>query len=314
MTPEQRKSYAQALGGQKPGATWTNIPPARTGRQVEGASILPLGRYEMPDGSSQVSFGLPQGALDAYRSMRYGLGFEQDPDAPDGYVSEGAISRGAFGAAGMAATGGIAATTAARAAGRQMMPRGAIGSNALSRKGNTIRAYHGTAEDFDKFQPGIVKGHGDMHTSGPNAAPPTTYFTSDPKVSDYFAFSERFADVDNKSPRTIPVDIDNPNLFDYRNPAHVSRALDAEFQGRPPSERAAAQRALEEGDWTFFNNAARQRWISENGYDGWLEKETMNPGATTYVMFNKGKVKGPYTGDTLWSSGVPGLHATEDDY
>ncbi len=132
-TQQDRDAAAQALGYQQRKPTqWTNIPPAITGRQVEGASILPIGRYEMPDGSSQVSFGLPQGPLDAYRSMRYGLGFEQDPDAPPGYMSEGAMTRGAFGAAGAAATGGIAATAAARAAGRPMVPRGALGSNADS--------------------------------------------------------------------------------------------------------------------------------------------------------------------------------------
>lgn len=95
-----------------PQTTWTNVPPSFSGRQVEGASILPFGRYQMPDGSNQVSFGLPAPLLDAYRSMRQGMGYEQDPNAPQGFVSQEAIQRGANGLGVGAMVGSIPAGAA----------------------------------------------------------------------------------------------------------------------------------------------------------------------------------------------------------
>ncbi len=93
--------------------TWTYIPPSMSGRQVEGTSILPFGKYQMPDGSNQVSFGLPAPLLDAYRSMRQGLGYEQDPNAPQGFVSQEAIQRGANGLGVGAMVGSVPAGAAA---------------------------------------------------------------------------------------------------------------------------------------------------------------------------------------------------------
>lgn len=92
-----------------PAATWTNIPPSMTGRQIQGTSLLPLGLYDMPDGSRQASFGLPQPLLDAYRSMMIGSGMEQDPNAPQGFMSVDQIAKGGSGLAGAAMTGGSVA-------------------------------------------------------------------------------------------------------------------------------------------------------------------------------------------------------------
>lgn len=108
-------------------ADWTWVPPASTGYQEEGTGLLPFGRYRMPDGSQQVSFGLPQGLLDAYRGMRQGLGFEQDPQAPQGYVSQNAMIKAAFGGAGGAMTGTVGAN-AMRVA---MRGKNAMASRAL---------------------------------------------------------------------------------------------------------------------------------------------------------------------------------------
>lgn len=106
-------------------ASWTWVPPASTGYQEEGAGFLPFGRYRMPDGSQQVSFGLPQGLLDAYRGMRQGLGFEQDPNAPQGYIGQNAMIRAAMGGSGAAMTGTVSAlgAGAARAAAQNAMAR-----------------------------------------------------------------------------------------------------------------------------------------------------------------------------------------------
>ena len=106
--------------------TWTNVPPALSGYQTQGASILPLGNYRMPDGSNQVSFGLPQTLLDAYRSMRYGAGYEQDPKAPQGFMSNNAIAAGANGLAAGAVTGTLPA------AGAGVLLRGAVPTNQLN--------------------------------------------------------------------------------------------------------------------------------------------------------------------------------------
>lgn len=140
------------MGPQRRGmaASWTWVPPALSGRQVEGTGFLPLGKYQMPDGSTQVSFGLPQGLLDAYRSMRYGLGYEQDPNAPKGYVSEDTMLRGAIGGAGSAFTGTIGAGVA-----RGMMRgvrRGHVSSGGVPAEAKAgIKAWHGSPHDFDQF-------------------------------------------------------------------------------------------------------------------------------------------------------------------
>jgi hypothetical protein len=122
--------------------TWSWVPPAQSGYQVEGTGLLPFGRYQMPDGSQQVSFGLPQGLLDAYRSARYGLGFEQDPNAPAGYVSHDAMLKGAIGGAGAAMTGPIAGS-AARAAVRAPQMFDSVVS-AGGRPGKFTLDYYGT--------------------------------------------------------------------------------------------------------------------------------------------------------------------------
>jgi len=99
----------------EPRRQWTYIPPAWTGEQVEGGSLLPVGRYRMPDGTEQVSFGLPQSMLDAYRAMGFATGQQQDPNAPQGYVSSEALRRGGQGLAESAAVGSIASRAPAGA-------------------------------------------------------------------------------------------------------------------------------------------------------------------------------------------------------
>jgi len=114
----------------EPKRQWTYIPPAWTGTQVEGTGMLPFGRYRMPDGTEQVSFGLPQPLLDAVRAVGYAGGREQDPAAPQGYVSQNALQRGAEGLAGSAAVGSLGVRA----------PRGALRSGAARNAGDRIRA------------------------------------------------------------------------------------------------------------------------------------------------------------------------------
>lgn len=103
---------AFAIAPEQPKAQWTNIPPANSGYQVEGTGLLPFGRYKMPDGTEQVSYGLPQPLLNAYRTMRYALGIEQDPEAPPGQVSDNAMLRGAVEGAGIGMTGTVPSVAA----------------------------------------------------------------------------------------------------------------------------------------------------------------------------------------------------------
>lgn len=161
-------------------ASWSWVPPAVTGRQVEGTGLLPFGRYEMPDGSQQVSFGLPQGLLDAYRSVRYGLGYEQDPNAPKGYTSFDAMNKGAFGAAGGAITGALGAG-AARAI-RSGMPRNVVSSGGAPEPPmKPITAYHGSPHDFDKFSVRRV-GDGENEIEFGHGL----YFAESPKVAEHY--------------------------------------------------------------------------------------------------------------------------------
>lgn len=188
---EDTKAPTKAQGG------WTWVPPAQTGYQEEGTSLLPLGRYRMPDGSQQVSFGLPQGLLDAYRSVRYGLGYEQDPNAPKGYTSFDAMNKGAFGAAGGAITGALGAG-AARAI-KSGMPRNVVSSGGAPEPPmKPITAYHGSPHDFDRFDMAKI-GTGE----GAQAYGHGLYFAESPAVARNYqeTLGWRAQDVDWQDPK-----------------------------------------------------------------------------------------------------------------
>lgn len=86
------------------------FPGMAGARQTWGAGTLPIGVFEYPDdGNKYLGLGLPQGGLDLWRSLRQGLGYEQDPTAPAGYVSENSMLKGALGGAGLAMTGTLPA-------------------------------------------------------------------------------------------------------------------------------------------------------------------------------------------------------------
>jgi len=135
---------------------WQLVPLfLQGGYQMAGGGVVPLGDYKMPDGSTQTGIGLPQGLLDAYRSLRQGLGFEQDPNAPKGYVSFDSMMRGGAGAAGSAITGSLGAA-ALRAMKSAKAPNHVSSSGAPPEpkpkpKPTGITAYHGSPHDFEKF-------------------------------------------------------------------------------------------------------------------------------------------------------------------
>lgn len=115
--------------------------------------MLPLGKYQMPDGSTQVSFGLPQSLLDAYRTMRMGLGYEQDPQAPQGYISQNQMLKGAVGGAGAAVTGSVGANAmrALRGAPNAMLREPIHASPTI--ENGLIKALHVSPNEFRHFDP-----------------------------------------------------------------------------------------------------------------------------------------------------------------
>lgn len=124
--------------------TWSWIPPVFSGTQVEGTGLLPFGRYQMPDGSETVSFGLPQVALGLMRgdlhkaADEYQLG-ERGPQALPGK---------AFDAAGAVAVGSAF----------QRAPTGALRSGlagireAESAFNDAVAAVNRTGADFNKIK------------------------------------------------------------------------------------------------------------------------------------------------------------------
>jgi hypothetical protein len=77
--------------------------------------MLPGAKYRLPDGSERWSLAAPQPMADALMAVGAAGGRAQDPNAPQGYVSQGLIQRGAEGLAGSATLGSVVAPKPANA-------------------------------------------------------------------------------------------------------------------------------------------------------------------------------------------------------
>ena len=181
----------------EPKRQWTYIPPAWTGTQVEGTGMLPFGRYQMPDGTEQVSFGLPQPLLDAVRAVGYAGGREQDPAAPQGYVSQNALQRGAEGLAGSAAVGSLGVRA----------PRGALRSGAARSKFGqeldaSVPARAQRALDMGFEDQAVYRGMKEAYDPDQASFKPQ-WFSSDPETASSYAPSGEFQ-VGNTSPQVMP--------------------------------------------------------------------------------------------------------------
>ena len=78
---------------------------------VRRGNVLPLGEYRTPDGKTEYGYAVPNmlmGFVDAYNALGYAGGLRQDPNAPQGYVSQNALMRGGEGIAGSATLGSFA--------------------------------------------------------------------------------------------------------------------------------------------------------------------------------------------------------------
>jgi len=167
----------------EPKRQWTYIPPAWTGTQVEGTGMLPFGRYQMPDGTEQVSFGLPQPLLDAVRAVGYAGGREQDPAAPQGYVSQNALQRGAEGLAGSAMVGSLGVRA----------PAGLRSGLARSKFGQeldpSVPARAQRALDMGFENQAVYRGMHDPYDPAEAAKRPQ-WFSSDPETASSYALQE----------------------------------------------------------------------------------------------------------------------------
>lgn len=104
--------------GRRKSPEWTWVPPYLTGTQTEATPTGMFGRYTMPDGSEQVSFG----GLNALRKFGQGLGlFPQDPDLPPGYARLPTAEE-AINAAGLASAGPVGGAAGAIARGARPDP------------------------------------------------------------------------------------------------------------------------------------------------------------------------------------------------
>ena len=84
---------------------------------VEGTrgNVLPGAKYRLPDGTERWGVAAPQGLADALLGLGAAGGRVQDPNAPQGYVSQETLRRGGEGIAGAAAMGGGAPSGAVTA-------------------------------------------------------------------------------------------------------------------------------------------------------------------------------------------------------
>lgn len=77
---------------------------------VEGTrgNVLPGAKYRLPDGTERWGVAAPQGLADALLGLGAAGGRVQDPNAPQGYVSQETLRRGGEGLAGSATLGSFA--------------------------------------------------------------------------------------------------------------------------------------------------------------------------------------------------------------
>ena len=96
------------------------LPPEAEVVEGTRGAMLPGAKYRLPDGSERWSLAAPQPMADALQALGAAGGRVQDPNAPEGYVSQGLIQRGADGLAGSATVGSLGVRA----------PRGALRSGA----------------------------------------------------------------------------------------------------------------------------------------------------------------------------------------
>lgn len=257
-------------------------------------------------------------------------------------------AQGSFDAAGLAATGGIGASAATKA-----VPKEAIGANAIRAYHGTQSApfkkfdasiselgpHFGTAKEASNFAGN--KGHVmpvDLHMQNTVRMPdmgmwsPTNVYRElqkqgiefyddqqrmlnahalEPFKHEYFPdglvdqqrlrdLMQRYQDNIDALPQGVP-GIKGAEKALTRSLDNFRAVKDAGYQGIIP-DRASGDRMI-------------RQTLMDNGRDGIVYKNTMDldRGQDAYIAIKPGTVTSPYTGDTLFSSGVPGIYMSEDE-
>ena len=299
MAPNQNQ--AQQAAPNDP--SWANWFSNRF--TAENAMNIPYNAYAI--GSNAIGAGI--------NGARYFLDPDTAPHPTQRQVDPRA-SWSAFDAAGLAATGGIAATGAAMAVRVPMVPKGAVGSNAVPDQSRYLKQkyYHGTDHNFGKAETF------DTNTSSFDAV-----FTS-PRDFEAAEFGKN----------VIPLNVRDKKFFDYRNPEDLNNfrtAVDGgeiDYYGDPlgPSTALPSKviNDVSSGHYGAFENPSMRAWLDRNGYAGWHEVEELMPtkkGVSKRQMTEDLRnrpnlvVSQPNTlyrenGDLFFSSGIPGLYATVD--
>ena len=294
-----------------PKREWTYIPPAWSGRQVEGTGLLPFGRYQMPDGSEQVSFGLPQPMLDAVRAMGYAGGREQDPAAPEGYVSQNAMMKGGMGLAESALVGSLGARApkgsmrmfGGRYSHRNPEPMVDDAASGFKRTNELIRQlntpsdmetptlYHsGTAADADAIRKGLEPRHGPWiseiarnATNDPNGllsqSPELAWLSSQP---DWIIQKVRRAT--GKQNVTVDDVKKHGHLSVFRPDEYdeVFRVGDEGLEGPDTMVRTPGGEDVKFWETPLYETSDSGHWASPFGVERneWITRDAMTPEAT----------------------------------
>lgn len=169
-----------------------------------------------------------------------------------------------------------------------------------------IRAYHGTGEKFETFDPSATKEMG-FH-----------FGNKEQVTARRVAKDGLFGSLNPFSGwRTIPVDIhannpavisSDPGLF---SGYQVSKQLMND--GIDPKSLNDAAMRLEARGKTAESNALVRDWMTDNGYDLLDYPNSYEGGGRSYMALGTGNVKHAKTGKTLYSSGAPLPQSQEDD-
>lgn len=236
-------------------------------------TILPLGIYE--DGSAHLAVpGLINDGIEGWNALWDDAQAAREGAYPTFDEEQGKRSAGnSLMAAGLAATGGLAAGAAGG------LPDNALASNAIRRGGvEPIRAYHGTTADIDTFRP-------------------FTVFADEPRVADIYA-----ADPGGRTgrrsfedgSRIIPVDIR------FQNPRVLNGVdeIDSMFESLGVNQEAYYAKA--DGSW----DKARATAAQDAGHDGIIYHGIDDIGGpqTQYVPLRPGTVFSATTGEQLFSN------------
>lgn len=289
--------------GQVLGLLPTNyLAQVRAPQVAYRASMLPIGNYE--DGS--IAFPVwPQTAIDAYEALgRFHRG--EAPQPQDAVLAGLVMSGSGFGALGARGARAVSGKAPAQVEAPVALPSHSAESASPTRRvetgsgPQTIRAYHGTNESFDAFDPTKTKEVG-FHFGSKEAAARRSVAKNGPAPLPWPI---------GKGWRKIPVDIEASKIAELsHDPAGFggySLAKQLVEDGIAPPEVLKEATRLHVRDYhTKDLSAARdyvRQWLIDNGYDTVRYPNTYEGGGSSYMTMGTGNVKHARTGETLFAN------------